>query len=529
MLEIKICGEALDLHPDITLTLSGANPFLADDAIPMPYTYPVELPPTARNLRILETPDRIAASSSPVEKPCEIWFDGFFIDVGVFVVEDATPGEMIRGHFKGAESNSNFETPMNELTLDFNETYVFDDDYCARASRRNDQPVVFAPIKLIGDVKKGGPVVEWRDYINYYVGNGHFLRDIFPAIRIGWLLDRIFGPALVGNPFRYPPYSNIVLQTLQHTNYTYPGAVAFTKLADYLPGDEATKVVKDILRIFCASVVVRRGKYDIVFNRDVFNPARHAEDWSGKIATSYKVARERGKYYKYGYNDDRGGNAISGWRQITYPRELLDIGTPETDGEQVKVLSTGQVVSAFRNGSYDIADSGFGGARAKYKENHDVTVDVHPMNMVFNKILVAQDLEDTLDVHCPQIGVSDIGSDTLRVMMYHGICPQGYPLLSSWNHNGLTYSGVEVPLSPFHLGWNGDDGLIETFHKDFKQWIEKDKKPLDGDFLLNAMDVRNIDYTKRYYVNGRYFYIQSYEIPITVDRILPAEVKLIEA
>lgn len=535
MLEVFIGNQAVDLPPDINLTITAENPIFTEDRIPMPYTYPNEFGKSPRNLAIWNHPERLMSSEVPDELPCRIRFDGQYIDDGSYVLEET--GETLSGYFKGIETNPNFEKPLNELILDFSdEGSKLEDVFCMDADRYDNKNVVFAPIKLFGAIERGGDLVTWKNYINYYVANGHFLRDIFPAIRVGWLLDQIFGPALETNPFREEAYRNVVVQTLCNKGYSYPNNSTYTSLQDYLPSVEAKNFVLEVLKLFCCSVTVKRNKYHIIFNRDVM-ATNKVVDWSDKLITPYTPIREKGQYYKYGYNDAKKITPGAGLQYVQDTVALLNRESETApDSQQIKVRDTGQIIDRVRNydqesrWKYDVLESGFGADMDKQKEGYDATCDLRPMDMTWNKILLASDDPgyEKYSIFCPQIDLSELGSDEMpRIMLWHGRIGVStfnfYPYLSSYNFY------KEAKLSSFSLRWDGSDGLIAKFHKDFKAWIEKNKIRLKCYMLLSTVDLSDIDWTRKYYIEGKNFLLKSYSVPLAKDKILPAEMEFIEA
>src|SRR5690606_21652826 len=61
MLEIIHNGKALNLPPDIQISLTIENPLLKEDRIPTPYSLSFELPRTRNNLEQFGWPDRLAS------------------------------------------------------------------------------------------------------------------------------------------------------------------------------------------------------------------------------------------------------------------------------------------------------------------------------------------------------------------------------------------------------------------------------------------------------------------------------------
>lgn len=533
MLKIKVGAEFLELPPDMELTINGENPILAEDRIPMTNSYPTEIDPSKKNLRILHHPNRITASDVPDEQSSEIIFGERVIERGVFVTEES--GETLQGYFKGIDTNKNFETLMNELELNFRpDSSDFDDAYC-RAANAAGGPLLFAPVRLYGDVQRDAPLTEWRTYLNYYTANDHFLRDFMPALRVDWLLDKIMGENLKDNPFRSGVLSRLVVQTLQRKDWEYPNTLKYSRLQDYLPKTETSQFIKDLLNLFCASIVIRNNEYSIVFNKNMFNTADRV-DWSDKLITPYTLIRTKGKNYVYGYADAKDGTLGDGGRSASNFLTLRNLETETSpDAQKFSITSSGQIVERIRNNElesrwqYNIINSGFGEGTGKKKDDYDITSNMRPMDMSWNSIPAASDnLLTKYRIFCPQVDLGDLNADKmLRIMMWTGDVEAGgvkYPFMSPYSTHPNSAQGE----FPFDLTWSGAKGLINSFHKEFKAWIERDKLELHGQMLWTVDDLRNISYLRKYHIHGRDFFLKNFSAPLTVRRIMPVEVEFVE-
>ena len=85
MLEIFISNQKVDLPADIQIALTIENPFMLQDRVPTPYSLTFDLPPTTRNLRIFNFPNRIAShrNNATITRPCRIMFQSITIASGI--------------------------------------------------------------------------------------------------------------------------------------------------------------------------------------------------------------------------------------------------------------------------------------------------------------------------------------------------------------------------------------------------------------------------------------------------------------
>jgi len=99
-----------------------------------------------------------------------------------------------------------------------------------------------------------------------------------------------------------------------------------------------------------------------------------------------------------------------------------------------------------------------------------------------------------------------------------------YPFLTPFNKDLSTRE-----IGNYSLAWEGKNGLIEKFHKEFKAYVEKDKMVLKGKFRLTELDLKNMKYQKKKYIRGRKFFLRKIEGSLTKRRIGLLECELIEA
>lgn len=82
-------------------------------------------------------------------------------------------------------------------------------------------------------------------------------------------------------------------------------------------------------------------------------------------------------------------------------------------------------------------------------------------------------------------------------------------------------------LGDLSLYWNDEDGLGKQ-HKEFSEWIAKDKIVLTANVLLSPLELHDLDLRDKFHVKGRHFFIRSMNVSLKKDKIEPAEVEFIE-
>lgn len=120
------------------------------------------------------------------------------------------------------------------------------------------------------------------------------------------------------------------------------------------------------------------------------------------------------------------------------------------------------------------------------------------------------------------------------VMLYHGLKPVMDEY--AWIENPFTYPVISAhnyhtngtKLGNLSLAWDAEDGLINTYHLPYKQWVEKDKIRIQGEFLLSILDLKNLNLKTKKHINGRNFFIEKIQVTIHKTSIEFATIDLIE-
>src|SRR5690606_35110344 len=251
MLEILHNGKALNLPPDIQISLTIENPLLKQDRIPTPYSLSFELPPTRHNLEQFDWPDRIGSYKQTRYArtiPVEIRFHSITIGQGHLKLTSYL--DSLKVTFSGIDYIDGIKSKLYEIDfgrevfdgrytgpIDFTDTSHFAWSYrlwaqSAIDNSRND--FVLAPIAILDHAmpfsRFEAASYQWADtssefsrfrsvyrhqdsaffnlynpsnlsYIitreysnNYKVGLSH--ANIFPLFRVGHILRTVFGSVL---------------------------------------------------------------------------------------------------------------------------------------------------------------------------------------------------------------------------------------------------------------------------------------------------------------------------------------------
>lgn len=458
----------------------------------------------------------------------------------------------------------------------FNDSIVF----------ANDIPFYTAPIKLVtGTTAVDGPPAFYADekYINFYNNRtadfnitaywrnidgsstlGDYLNTrAFPYPYIGKIINYFFADLIISHPFTTGELAKLVLITSYHPlwarvtgdyedldmqgmlvdqNWPVDSTNDYTiAVKKFMPDATVIELLKQVLKLFCATLVPIGGKFKILLNKDVLSNTA-LENWSEKLIDQYQLSIRTLQNYKYEYADIEDLD-ISEFdiQELSTIANLIAvfIGVGDEEIQYFRITTTGEVYKKERIGDNDYEYtrlvSGFAGVANKEDDTFDVSAEISPLPMSVHKTFdqvgaTFSQFPPTYFWYVPEISDADrqSRSSALHIMFARGMSSipgkaTTYPLVSGHN-KGI--SGED--LGAYSLQWEGIDGLINQFHTEFKEWIEKDKLRLSGAFYLSETDFKSLDLLKKKHIKGRNFLIEKVQVTLTKNQIKPALVDLIE-
>ncbi|WP_282635778.1 hypothetical protein [Sphingobacterium thalpophilum] len=399
----------------------------------------------------------------------------------------------------------------------------------------------------------------------YYPGGQSGYHSLmFPQFRLGYIVNQLIGSALTLSPFDSGILRDVVLPTFYlpfvgnwsmsgpWISSPYKDTPAFLKLQDVMPDIDANKFLQMIFNVFCLTLVAEKGKFRIVHNRDIIaKPV--SSNWSDKLLYQIDISSESGKYYDYGFNDRKAFTDNVGYQTVATLEALRDEGFDLPNHEVVYeqlfyVSGTKQYINKkayYRRVLVENVESwelvvgyefkGFEaepkvdiGDRDKYNARTDINqlylspavyfrdINMHPDSKQY-WIVPKWDPEHEPDGD--DILPRNVRPSSLSLLLYAGtkqVDDKNYPFLSPYENANMS------------LNWEGEKGLLNLFHKEFKAWVEKSKVRLSGTFLLSALELNKLSITDKVHFQGRNFYIEKLQYTIRRDRIDPVVADLIE-
>lgn len=97
-----------------------------------------------------------------------------------------------------------------------------------------------------------------------------------------------------------------------------------------------------------------------------------------------------------------------------------------------------------------------------------------------------------------------------------------YPFASSDVYDP---DGVKISDANISLNWLGEYGLYETFWKDYLEWFNNKKVKVKFKKLLTPAQIRNIDFSKKYRIDGVDYLLTEVKIPVKENAIEAATIE----
>lgn len=632
MLEIYVNGSLVDLPPNIQITMTIDNPFLIQDRIPVPHSLTFELPPTPKNQSIFDytnrIPSLIESKGMFASYTCVIRMNSIVISEGQLVVTEFT--RTFKCFFTAAEitpsmKNALFANEAGEFTfptedwfdVDFTDTDNYAHQYrqwALDAAAGLNEAITVAPVKVGSNqdldflagtfsMEVEGELVEIpvpkdvyammdQEYINYWntTFNEFMLRkpstippptypavhaSVFPQIRVGYLLNQLFGGRLDNNIFASGELADLVIPTTYFHNWFKAGGGMLyvnvlagmmfdndlltttdpptVKLKSFLASMSTPNFIRELLKLFCATLTSSRGRFKLLRNKDIVFDSS-AVNWDEKLIGVPTIGVEKGKVYRYGYGESKSSKLATAINTVSSLNEMInDVIAPTPSGttevgyfiettnqtflkRSERIPAEDDESEDIIKDSYELLDSGFGqSADSDGSESYDVTSSLKPLPVVpapywWSASNSATSHPDTAWWGVPQFdGERETRPELAGLCFYRGIVPapqldREYPLLTPYS-----YDTNGDPAGNLSLAWDGEDGLINRFHKEFKAWMERDKAKVSSTVRLTALDLHNLDITKKVYFHGRKFYIKQLRFTIEKNKIQPAIADFIEA
>jgi len=600
MLRIRANGIFLNLPEDIQFNYVVDNAFMLVNRIPSPIGLSFDIGLTAPNLKAFNYPNRTTIKQTLGEVPGEISFDNIVFSNGYFKVESCKT--TINISYRGSSFDDNFTKQLNNVEMqryDFGTGNAYENSpvpgprfgqFAANFFTLMDSvnadanaKFVVAPVKTTSPTSFKSQFIQDNTYINAYDahnkrwykhGSSGGNSKMFPMPYLHYVIDTIFGGFLTENPFKVGDLKKLVLVTTHHPNAdlsagTYildskfpfippkkdaNGVVirdgqtlpippqyfvdTFLKLNSFCSNIKVNELLKDLLKIICASLYPDKDRWKIVTNKSILE-STVVENWNDKLIEELGNNLLESKKYQFSYT-----NAET---KEEFPDDRIEVDTIAQmrnqdvsnfeDGAHIYVKTTKQLYlkeTADGKNTYELVDDGL--STAKDDEDtgdvFEMSTKVQPLPMTIAQYFYRVGARDEffLDWFVPLYEGNVLEkSDNAYIMFYHGtkasfVAADTYPYLTPYN-----YDHFGEKIGDVSLAYDGAEGVGNLYHKEFKAWVEKKKLKAAGAFSLSAVDLKMLDLTLKKNIRGRNFFVEKLQVTITLNSIKPALIDFIEA
>lgn len=565
-------GISLELIPNQDISFTIENPLLCSDRIPVAWTTDFELASTPANFEHFGYVGAmlLIPSIKCINVECRI--NGIPIMYGKLKYSGLTENSLsvsftgvsiedsLSGKLKDVNmSKWNFGTLENKTEYD---SIISD----ASRGKRGDfaLPTIMRKSQLeVDDVYLdiGTPNTKLA-YANKYVNSpqGEF---IIPVLKLKYIINTILSDCNIDKRFAtYIDNIGVVAQYRKNgasDDYEHgcldkdDDGNYILSLADCLPDVDVLDFMKDALSCLCATIFITRNSQKIISNKTIVEDSNFI-DWTSKIDDRYLNDNADLMTYQYGYSSIDEEKEIKG--------EIIDCETIEQcfnsptastvrhkktqDIYSVveKHISVGQSAgesTQWRENTLSLVRQG----RMFFKEEMDKNSDTYssvsgfiPVKTIPMKFYIGSGyLKFTSCAVIPVVDFPTVGGSRpsdLYFGLFHdsGIDEFSHQItLSSngvYNKNNLLSGEWEDGYPALAL--TDTDGIYELFHKEFAEWIKKDKSPIKGNLNLTVYDIANLELWRKIMLYQQLFFIKNLNITInTSSSIIIADGEFVKA
>lgn len=590
MVNIYSEGEILDLAPGQDILVSVTNPFFEGDRVPVAVSIPIEFRMTETTRRIFQYASGPMMKPQREKLPAEFVSDGVKLWSGELQLDELSDDMNPHYTFVGAEfeevvsgSIANIPYPLykdvepkkmvndarNDIYPEFGLPTIINKEFVAKNNYRTSTSPQANP-----ECSSTNKYANWLwatiPYVTPALKVKYILEKILPGIKceskeINLLLNHLAILGLYKSDKRNNRYG---------VEYNYSDRVPVIctlDLADSLPKMDAKDFVLNFLKMTCSTLYCDGRHYVMRSNKSIVSSLEFL-DWTAKTSDLYSCTIEAGKKYSlkfknepddYGekYSDDPDEEPENVYSYMTMKEILAKI--KQSPGYVLaKHLPTGDVFSGKKinailySGSRDywydtiveasmldiVHQAGFNQKKEvinKKMQDYDCSIDfMIPRCIPIETYPVIR--VDYTGVLPPAIGLNAVVpivefptcGETRPDSVYMGLL-----IRNNFVDKGIYFSrpipseepGDEI-TSDLSLALDGYNGLYETLHKPFAEWLCKDKNPRKINLKLTVHDVANLKIWMKYMFYNQLFFIRTIDFSFnTSSSKLETTAEIVEA
>lgn len=513
MITIFSAGQQLDLDPSGSFELSFEQPMLDDSHAPIPFSTSIGLLPTPNNKRILGFLDAMLLEPTVKRLEADIFVGGFKVLSGILVYDGYEDG-VLNYSFSGKnledDWNAKIWTLVNPTIATIPAQYSVQRKLEFIRSMKSGGHFLGAPIIVNKNATAKTVHSELSSYaevvepsIKYH--NWPTTDDVIftPVFRMNLIIEKILKKITLDSTAALP--IGALAMIAQYKPDGHFNQVGIPLLGSYdcqvmLPDLSVYQVIQNISKMFCAALYRDGQKYRFLNASSVIN-SDAILDWSDKVSTDeYSLGKEPATSYilKYENSDEDNTYDVS---NLSSDLEDGDITSQSTFLGVINSFGTSELKAVRHSLTKDI----YSGRKVVSGSNTYICNDIlYHHNPVIDTS--SGDEESSFDnsiefnlVRCVPESYYDSAASTTRFRLAPIIeaptigSPRGTDV-----YIGLMQGNQFVDKGIYITPLNGDgnigvslttDALFNQYHKDFADWLAKDRQVLTADVKLSIQDV----------------------------------------
>lgn len=552
-------GVFLDLSPDDEFEIEYESPLFADDRIPVPYSTSIAFLPTRTNCMVFGFVNAMMLEPAVKAVDVEIRVSGIPLFSGSLEYDSYEDGKL-NYNFAGKSIEDTLAGYIHEtegLTKVTGWRVILGDkvdgdiaDYIER-SRNGDESLDFGTPMIVSS--ENIAKVETPGASNNEIAPGAKFKNwhwsmsspVAPAVRVSSIIEKTATNVKMNfGEEAKSVYESLAILGMYSRESSWAGFITEDKVnltldvADKLP--ECTKVdfIVNVMKIVCASLWTAGWDYLMLQNSEILESS-DVDDWKAKVSDIYALGIEAGKKYDFGYKEEDSGNsldpdsleiqsAVSGLRHLVLYTGTQSDAYKEADTGDIYSRS---VISTTDSGAYvsmDILYRNLGKdseiSENSDKDTYDASTDFQLVSCVPMKTDESSASQaDFAVLMCPKITFPSLGDSRpddiyIGILAYNqltdkGFLPEGSTAATKsddYRRPGSTGENIDVGISII-------PGVLRSgIHKQYADWIEKDRQLVSVDLNLSVMDIAGLKLWRKVYFCGRTWLIKKLTLTFAV-------------
>lgn len=542
--QVRVSGVPLDLDPESSFALEMDNPMFDDTGMPTAYSTQIAFLPSPDNLKTFGYIDVLMFDPQVKELTAEIWICGIPVFHGTLVYDSIEDGK-INYTFSGKDIESEWSTKIWQKRIlqpaDGQEhvkelfTDIWEGNYLG----------IYAPVMVNRDNTGSGDTGVLSSKYHNFAGGSLYetppvynTRKVFtPVFVISRILNNEF--LLIDEEEDIAGYLRELCMVGIYKVDTDTSVNGWpsdrVEIETALPDVTAGEVIKNVLKLFCATLYTDGARYRMLSAGTVL-AAEPACDWTGKLHDGWSSGIEEGCKYSFSYANDSSENVfdIADAADIPDYGRLADVvGNLNSTKPNARHSDIGDVYSWSSGGTdmvlhnrKDIEVGDDEGSTYDNSVDFDLVRSI-PLELTVGNIFYPPDPDDPQDPGwtdhiriyrmCPIVEPGTLGERGTK--MYVGLMSQ-----SQLVDKGISFSFNEAISSGDLAPEDHDSGLsiapqdlYPEFHKGFAEWVSKERQLVTADLNLSPVDIASFRMWQKVLLHGRAFIVKKLSFTFYAD------------